>query len=56
MMTLPVGVVALQGVMGSARLSIIMAAATMAILPLVIVFLVAQRFVIESMTMSGIKG
>ncbi len=55
-MTLPVGVVALQGVMGSARLSIIMAAATMAILPLVIVFLVAQRFVIESLTMSGIKG
>jgi multiple sugar transport system permease protein len=55
-MTLPVGIVALQGVMGSARLSIIMAAATMAILPLVIVFLVAQRFIIESLTMSGIKG
>jgi multiple sugar transport system permease protein len=55
-MTLPVGVVALQGVMGSARLSVIMAATTMSILPLVIVFVVAQRFIIESMTMSGVKG
>ncbi|WP_048710018.1 carbohydrate ABC transporter permease [Microvirga massiliensis] len=55
-MTLPVGVVALQGVMGSARLSVIMAATTMAILPLIIIFLIAQRFIIESMTMSGLKG
>ncbi len=55
-MTLPVGVVALQGVMGSARLSVIMAAATMSILPLLLVFLVAQRFIVESITMSGVKG
>ncbi|RUT32582.1 carbohydrate ABC transporter permease [Arsenicitalea aurantiaca] len=55
-MTLPVGIVALQGVMGSARLSVIMAAATMSILPLLLVFLVAQRFIVESITMSGVKG
>jgi multiple sugar transport system permease protein len=55
-MTLPVGVVALQGVMGSARLSVIMAATTMSVMPLVLVFVVAQRFIIESMTMSGVKG
>lgn len=55
-MTLPVGIVALQGVMGSARLSVIMAAATMSILPLLIIFLVAQRFIVESITMSGVKG
>ncbi|WP_291387595.1 carbohydrate ABC transporter permease [Devosia sp.] len=55
-MTLPVGIVALQGVLGSARLSVIMAAATMSILPLLLVFLVAQRFIVESITMSGVKG
>lgn len=55
-MTLPAGVVALQGVMGSARLSVVMAAATMSILPLLLVFLIAQRFIVESITMSGVKG
>ena len=55
-MTLPVGIVALQGVLGSARLSVIMAAATMSILPLLVVFLIAQRFIVESITMSGVKG
>lgn len=55
-MTLPVGIVALQGVLGSARLSVIMAAATMSILPLLLVFLIAQRFIVESITMSGVKG
>jgi multiple sugar transport system permease protein len=33
-----------------------MAAATMSILPLLLVFLVAQRFIVESITMSGVKG
>ena len=55
-MTLPVGIVALQGVMGSARLAVIMAAATMSILPLFVLFLIAQRFIVESITMSGVKG
>jgi multiple sugar transport system permease protein len=55
-MTLPVGIVALQGVLGSARLSVVMAAATMSILPLLLVFLIAQRFIVESITMSGVKG
>lgn len=55
-MTLPVGIVALQGVMGSAKLSVVMAAATMSILPLLLVFLIAQRFIVESITMSGVKG
>jgi multiple sugar transport system permease protein len=55
-MTLPVGIVALQGVLGSARLAVVMAAATMSILPLLLIFLVAQRFIVESITMSGVKG
>ena len=55
-MTLPAGIVAMQGLMGAASVSVVMAAATMAILPLLLVFLIAQRFIIEGMTMSGIKG
>ena len=55
-MTLPIGVVALQGVFGGATLSVLMAATVMAVLPLFVVFLVAQRFIIEGMTMTGIKG
>jgi len=56
MMTLPIGIVALQSVFGGASLSVLMAATVMAIMPLFIVFLVAQRFIVEGMTMTGIKG
>jgi multiple sugar transport system permease protein len=55
-MTLPIGVVALQGVFGGASLSVLMAATVMSVLPLFVVFLVAQRFIIEGLTMTGIKG
>ena len=55
-MTLPIGVVALQGVFGGASLSVLMAATVMAVLPLCVIFLVAQRFIIEGLTMTGIKG
>lgn len=55
-MTLPVGVLALQTAMGAASLSVVMAATVMAIFPLFIVFLVAQRFIIEGMTSAGIRG
>ena len=55
-MTLPVGIVALQSAMGSASLSVVMAATTLSILPLVVVFLIAQRAIIEGVTMTGVKG
>jgi multiple sugar transport system permease protein len=55
-MTLPIGIVALQGVFGGGELAVIMAASVMAIMPLFVVFLVAQRFIIEGLTMTGIKG
>ena len=55
-MTLPIGILALQGVFSGAETAVIMAATVMAILPLFVVFLVAQRFIIEGLTMTGIKG
>jgi multiple sugar transport system permease protein len=55
-MTLPVAMDLLRGYMGSGNLSLVMAAMSMAILPVVLLFLVAQRFVIEGIAMSGIKN
>lgn len=55
-MTLPVGMDMLRGYMESGNLSVVMAAMSMAILPVVLVFLIAQKMVIEGVTMSGIRG
>ena len=55
-MTLPLGIAALRGFMGSGNLSAVMAGVTLATLPVIIVFLFAQRFFIEGLAMSGIKG
>jgi multiple sugar transport system permease protein len=54
-MTLPVGMVALSDNFGSLSLAAIMAAVTMCVLPLLVVFLIAQRFIVESITSTGIK-
>jgi len=55
-MTLPLGITALRGYLASNSASVIMAAVSLAILPVLLVFLVAQRWFIEGVTRSGIKG
>lgn len=55
-MTLPVAMDVLRGYLGSGSLSLVMAAMSMSILPVVLLFLLAQKFVIEGITMSGIKN
>jgi multiple sugar transport system permease protein len=55
-MTLPVAMDVLRGYLASGNLSLVMAAMSMSILPVVLLFLIAQRFVIEGITMSGIKN
>lgn len=42
--------------MGSGNPAVVMAAVTMAILPVLFVFLIAQRWIIEALTRSGLKG
>ena len=54
-MTLPVAMDVLRGYMGQGNLSVLMAAMTMSVLPVVVLFLLAQKFVIEGITMSGLK-
>jgi multiple sugar transport system permease protein len=55
-MTLPLAMDTLRGYMAAGNLSVVMAAMSMAVLPVILLFLLAQKFVIESVTMSGIRG
>ncbi len=55
-MTLPVAMDVLRGYLQSGSLSLVMAAMSMSILPVILLFLIAQKFVIEGITMSGIKN
>jgi multiple sugar transport system permease protein len=54
--TMPLALVVLLGPHRSGNVAQIMAATTIAILPALIVFLLAQRWIVESMTRSGLKG
>ena len=46
----------LRGYLESGNLAIIMAAMSMSVLPVILLFLLAQRMVIEGIAMSGIKN
>lgn len=56
MKTLPIGLQSLQGFYGDANWSVLMAGAVIAAAPMVVLFLFAQRFFIEGITLTGIKG
>jgi multiple sugar transport system permease protein len=55
-MTLPIAVDLLRGYLGSGNLALVMAAMSMAVLPVILLFLLAQKLVIEGVAMSGIKN
>src|SRR5262252_8885692 len=50
-MTLPIAMDLLRGYLASGNLSVVMAAMSMAVLPVILIFLLAQRLVIEGVTM-----
>ena len=54
--TMPLALVLMLGPYGSGNVAMIMAATTIAIVPALIVFLVAQRWIVESLTRTGVKG
>ena len=54
--TLPLALVLMRGPFSTGQVNIIMAATALAVIPALIVFLFAQRWIIESMTQSGVKG
>jgi multiple sugar transport system permease protein len=55
-MTLPIAMDLLRGYLQSGNLAMVMAAMSMAVLPVILLFLIAQKLVIEGVTMSGIKN
>lgn len=55
-MTLPLGIAMLRYYMGGANLSVVMAAVSMAVFPVVVLFLLCQKYFVEGLTTSGIKG
>ena len=54
-MTLPIAMDVLRGYLGSGNLALVMAAMSMSVLPVILLFLLAQRMVIEGVALSGIK-
>jgi multiple sugar transport system permease protein len=55
-MTLPLGLTVMKGFLGVGNVAAIMAGVSMGILPVLLVFLLAQRYLIEGVTLTGIKG
>jgi multiple sugar transport system permease protein len=54
--TLPLGLVLMLGPYGAGNVAVVMAATALAVLPALVVFLVAQRWIIQSLTQTGVKG
>ena len=55
-MTLPVGSASLVGVSGNTNVILVMASVGMQIVPLLLIFLFTQRFLIQSIATTGIRG
>lgn len=57
LMTLPLALATLQGIYpGQTQWNLIMAGTVVTVAPMILVFLLAQRWVVEGLTTSGIKG
>jgi len=54
--TLPLALVLMQGPFSTGQMNVVMAATTLAVVPALIVFLIAQRWIIASLTQSAVKG
>jgi multiple sugar transport system permease protein len=55
-MTLPVGTVALQGLYGNAPVEMVFAAMTMVLLPILVIFVLLQRTLTDSIALTGLRG
>ncbi len=54
--TIPLGLVALRGFMGTGNIAIVAAGIMMATVPVVVVLMTMQRYLIEGIAMTGLKG
>ncbi len=55
-MTLPLGINALKGYMGSGNQSVILAAVSVAVVPILVIFMIGQRYIVEGLTSAAVKG
>lgn len=55
-MTLPVGIASLVGTSGNTNVILMMASVGMQIVPLLLIFIFTQRFLIQSISTTGIRG
>lgn len=54
-MTLPLGLTILRGYLGTGNTAAVMAGVVMAVVPILVVFLLFQRYLIEGITLTGLK-
>ncbi|MEO8397296.1 MAG: carbohydrate ABC transporter permease, partial [Chloroflexota bacterium] len=50
------GIVDLQGYMGTGSISVVLAGIVLSTIPVVIIYLFGQRYLLEGLTVGGIKG
>ena len=55
-MTLPLGINALKGYMGSGNQSVILAAVSVAVVPILVIFMIGQLYIVEGLTSAAVKG
>ena len=54
--TLPVGLVSLQGYMGTGSISVVLAGVLVSLIPVLIIYLIGQRYLVEGLMVGGLKG
>jgi multiple sugar transport system permease protein len=54
--TIPLGLNVLKGYMMTGSISVVLAGVSMSLIPVVIVFIIGQRYLIEGIMMGGLKG
>ena len=55
-LTLPVGLAYLSGQYGGTSQAVILAGVCLAVLPVLLIFLAGQRYIVEGITLTGLKG
>ena len=54
-MTLPLGMTVLQGTFGTGNLSAVLAGVTLSLIPAVVIYIFGQRYLVEGLTVGGLK-
>lgn len=54
--TLPLGLVSLRGLFGSGSVSVVLAGVVLSLLPVLILYILSQKYLVEGITATGIKG